>query len=121
MGLQCGRFATPTATRLFTTYIIEHKGPNTDRGVESAGRKNSPRLKRLSDKTRHKTKDCKNLKKTVDKQENLCYYIGAVERLRNARVVELVDSLDSGSSVHSGRAGSTPASRTKENALNRKI
>ncbi len=30
-----------------------------------------------------------------------------------ARVVELVDSLDSGSSVHSERAGSTPASRTK--------
>ena len=31
---------------------------------------------------------------------------------KNARVVELVDSLDSGSSVHSERAGSTPASRT---------
>ena len=31
----------------------------------------------------------------------------------NARVVELADSLDSGSSVHSGRAGSSPASRTK--------
>lgn len=30
-----------------------------------------------------------------------------------ARVVELADSLDSGSSVHSGRAGSSPASRTK--------
>ena len=29
-----------------------------------------------------------------------------------ARVVELADSLDSGSSVHSGRAGSSPASRT---------
>ena len=29
-----------------------------------------------------------------------------------ARVVELVDSLDSGSSVHCGRAGSSPASRT---------
>ncbi len=28
-------------------------------------------------------------------------------------MVELADSLDSGSSVHSGRAGSTPASRTK--------
>ena len=27
-------------------------------------------------------------------------------------MVELADSLDSGSSVHSGRAGSTPASRT---------
>ena len=32
-----------------------------------------------------------------------------------ARVVELADSLDSGSSVHSGRAGSTPASRTTKN------
>ena len=29
-----------------------------------------------------------------------------------ARVVELVDSLDSGSSAHSGRGGSTPPSRT---------
>ena len=29
----------------------------------------------------------------------------------NARVVELADSLDSGSSVHFGRAGSSPASR----------
>ena len=34
-----------------------------------------------------------------------------------ARVVELADSLDSGSSVHSGRAGSTPASRTGKNNL----
>ena len=34
-----------------------------------------------------------------------------------ARVVELADSLDSGSSVHSGRAGSTPASRTRKNNL----
>ena len=32
-------------------------------------------------------------------------------------MVELVDSLDSGSSVHSGRAGSTPASRTKMESL----
>ena len=31
-----------------------------------------------------------------------------------ARVVELADSLDSGSSVHYGRAGSSPASRTKK-------
>ena len=29
-------------------------------------------------------------------------------------MVELVDSLDSGSSVHCGRAGSSPASPTKE-------
>ena len=32
----------------------------------------------------------------------------------HARVVELVDSLDSGSSVHSGRGGSSPPSRTKK-------
>ena len=31
---------------------------------------------------------------------------------RDGRVVELVDSLDSGSSVHCGRAGSSPASPT---------
>ena len=57
----------------------------------------------------------------IDKPAVLWYDTRAVERLRNARVVELVDSLDSGSSVHSGRAGSTPASRTKVNARNRKI
>ena len=34
--------------------------------------------------------------------------------IKYARVVELVDSLDSGSSVHCGRAGSSPASPTKE-------
>ena len=34
--------------------------------------------------------------------------------VKYARVVELVDSLDSGSSVHCGRAGSSPASRTKK-------
>ena len=33
-----------------------------------------------------------------------------------ARVVELVDSLDSGSSAHSGRGGSTPPSRTIRNS-----
>ena len=31
---------------------------------------------------------------------------------QDARVVELADSLDSGSSVHYARAGSSPASRT---------
>ena len=36
-------------------------------------------------------------------------------KTKYARVVELVDSLDSGSSVHCGRAGSSPASRTKRN------
>ena len=34
------------------------------------------------------------------------------KRSADARVVELADSLDSGSSAHSGRAGSSPASRT---------
>ena len=34
-----------------------------------------------------------------------------------ARVVELVDSLDSGSSAHSGRGGSTPPSRTIRKGL----
>ena len=37
-----------------------------------------------------------------------------IKRLKNARVVELVDSLASGASAHSGRAGSTPASRTSK-------
>ena len=37
-------------------------------------------------------------------------------RRQYGRVVELVDSLDSGSSVHCGRAGSSPASPTKETA-----
>lgn len=35
------------------------------------------------------------------------------EALHHARVVELADSLDSGSSVLYGRAGSSPASRTR--------
>ena len=36
---------------------------------------------------------------------------------QDARVVELADSLDSGSSVHYARAGSSPASRTKEDTI----
>ena len=36
--------------------------------------------------------------------------------IRYARVVELADSLDSGSSVHYGRAGSSPASRTRKDS-----
>ena len=36
------------------------------------------------------------------------------EPVHHARVVELADSLDSGSSVLYGRAGSSPASRTRE-------
>ena len=39
--------------------------------------------------------------------------------IENGRVVELVDSLDSGSSVHCGRAGSSPASPTKESSLSK--
>ena len=37
--------------------------------------------------------------------------------VRDARVVELADSLDSGSSAHYGRAGSSPASRTNRKTL----
>ena len=51
----------------------------------------------------------------VDKQKTRCYYNKAFDesKTKYARVVELADSLDSGSSAHSGRAGSSPASRTK--------
>ena len=45
----------------------------------------------------------------------MCYHTQAVVRRHTyGRVVELVDSLDSGSSVHCGRAGSSPASPTKK-------
>ena len=40
-------------------------------------------------------------------------YNAIIFKRQDARVVELADSLDSGSSAHSGRAGSSPASRTK--------
>ena len=56
-------------------------------------------------------------KKAVDKSGTLCYYTGALRETKAntyGRVVELVDSLDSGSSVHCGRAGSSPASPTKK-------
>ena len=48
-----------------------------------------------------------------------CYYIQAF-KIR-ARVVELADSLDSGSSAHSGRAGSSPASRTKKKRTSKRM
>ena len=55
--------------------------------------------------------------KSVDKRRSLCYYSEALREIPSeseyGRVVELVDSLDSGSSVHCGRAGSSPASPTK--------
>ena len=61
-------------------------------------------------------KKCEKIcKKSIDNREGRCYYNQAFERRRDARVVELADSLDSGSSAHSGRAGSSPASRTKQN------
>ena len=52
----------------------------------------------------------------VDKWRFGCYYKQAFDEsnAKYARVVELADSLDSGSSAHSGRAGSSPASRTKK-------
>ena len=49
---------------------------------------------------------------TLDNPRAKCYIKRALIRKAHARVVELADSLDSGSSVHSGRAGSSPASRT---------
>ena len=45
------------------------------------------------------------------------YWSSRETAANHARVVELADSLDSGSSVHSGRAGSSPASRTKQKTL----
>ena len=43
-------------------------------------------------------------------------------QMQCARVVELADSLDSGSSVQYARAGSSPASRTKrENPVSKRI
>ena len=50
---------------------------------------------------------------TLDNPRVKCYIKQALIHKDHARVVELADSLDSGSSVHSGRAGSSPASRTK--------
>ena len=49
---------------------------------------------------------------TLDNPRAKCYIKQALIHKAHARVVELADSLDSGSSVHSGRAGSSPASRT---------
>ena len=68
-------------------------------------------------------KTLKNFKKGVDKRgEDVLLYPSAEGRgpkpeIRNGRVVELVDSLDSGSSVHCGRAGSSPASPTMASVL----
>ena len=57
----------------------------------------------------------KKYQNRLDKPRFLCYYKEVVKRRRTyGRVVELVDSLDSGSSVHCGRAGSSPASPTKK-------
>ena len=42
------------------------------------------------------------------------HHFSFLRRLLYARVVELADSLDSGSSVHYARAGSSPASRTRQ-------
>ena len=58
----------------------------------------------------------------VDKQPYLCYDMQAFGRKHPyGRVVELVDSLDSGSSVHCGRAGSSPASPTKNDSVRKKV
>ena len=45
------------------------------------------------------------------------YWSSRETAANHARVVELADSLDSGSSVHYARAGSSPASRTKQKTL----
>ena len=64
----------------------------------------------------------KQLKIFVDKPLWMCYYVEAVVRRHTyGRVVELVDSLDSGSSVHCGRAGSSPASPTKSASFERRL
>ena len=65
----------------------------------------------------------KKRKKGVDKSKTPCYYVAVVRAqpqtaTKYARVVELVDSLDSGSSAHSGRGGSTPPSRTMKSTEN---
>ena len=49
---------------------------------------------------------------TLDNPRAKCYIKQALIHKAHARVVELADSLDSGSSVHYARAGSSPASRT---------
>ena len=54
---------------------------------------------------------------TLDNPHAKCYIKQALNDKAYARVVELADSLDSGSSVHSGRAGSSPASRTTPRKL----
>ena len=54
----------------------------------------------------------------LDKREAPVVYYSSI---RQARVVELADSLDSGSSVHSGRAGSSPASRTLEKSFRKYV
>ena len=62
------------------------------------------------------TEDYRLIRRSIEKPVVLCSSAegntsGAQEN-RDGRVVELVDSLDSGSSVHCGRAGSSPASPT---------
>ena len=60
-------------------------------------------------------KSKKDFQKDVDKRGNIGYNNIRSDSELHARVVELADSLDSGSSVHYARAGSSPASRTKAN------
>ena len=58
-------------------------------------------------------KSCWQISKAVLRCSSVERELSAQEN-RDGRVVELVDSLDSGSSVHCGRAGSSPASPTRE-------
>ena len=65
-------------------------------------------------KTEIKRKIFFPVEKVLDKSNSTWYHNQAVWTAIYGRVVELVDSLDSGSSVHCGRAGSSPASPTKK-------
>ena len=56
-----------------------------------------------------------NFQKKTKKGVDIWGHVTIITLVRDARVVELADSLDSGSSVHYARAGSSPASRTNKN------
>ena len=69
---------------------------------------------------RRRCKRGRNFQKKGLTTREPCAILFERSKIAYARVVELADSLDSGSSVHSGRAGSSPASRTtSEQALYR--
>ena len=68
--------------------------------------------------TNNKKKRRKNAGKFLTKRaRRAMIFQQSRDAQKAARVVELADSLDSGSSAHYGRAGSSPASRTIEKTL----